>query len=129
MRRPGDIWTKKEAAALRKMATAGISRTEAARRLGRHASTVSKHILLMELEWKPPPREPRAVKPLLGPAPRPWSEKDDLRLTQLAAEGVPIGLAANRIGRAYNTVLKHAKRLGLKFERDRFAKLRHRGGR
>jgi hypothetical protein len=36
-------------------------------------------------------------------------------LKQQAADGVPIGLAANRIDRRYNTVLKHARRLGLKF--------------
>jgi hypothetical protein len=129
MRRPGDIWTKEEAAALLKMATMGVTRTEAARRLGRHASTVLKHIMLARIEWKPPARKPRPEKPLLGPTARPWSEKDDQLLTRLAAEGVPIGLAANRMDRAYNTVLKHAKRLGLKFERDRFARLRHRGGR
>jgi hypothetical protein len=38
---------------------------------------------------------------------------------------MPVGLAANQMDRAYNTALKHAKRLGLKFERDRHARLRH----
>ena len=96
--------------------------------LGRHASTVSEHIVLAGLTRKTPPKKPKAPKPT-PPGPRPWGEKDDLLLTRLAAEGVPIGLAANQIDRAYNTVWKHAKRLGLKFERDRLARLRHRSSR
>jgi len=47
-------------------------------------------------------------------------------LKQLAADGTPVGLAANEMDRAYNTVRNHAKGLGLKFERDRFARIRHR---
>ena len=126
MRKRGDKWTKAEAKALGVLSKIGITKSEAARRLGRHQSTISDRSRLARLTWKPPPKRPRRAEPApTGLWPRPWTEKDDLLLAQLAATEVPIGRAANRMDRAYNTVWKHAKRLGLKFERDREARLRH----
>ena len=126
MRKPGDMWTEADAKALRVLSRIGITKSEAARRLGRHQSTISNHSRLAGLTWKPPPKGPPRPKPApKGPRPRPWTENDDLLLAQLAAAGVPKGLAANRLDRAYNTVWIHAKRLGLIFERDREARLRH----
>jgi phosphoglycolate phosphatase-like HAD superfamily hydrolase len=124
MRKPGDRWTKAEAKALRKLSTIGITKSEAAHRLGRHYSTVSVHARMAGLSWKPPERPPQPKPAPKGPRPRPWTEKDDRLLAQLATEGVPIGQATNRMDRAYNTVLKHAKRLDLRFERDREASSR-----
>lgn len=121
------MWAEAEADALREMASLGISKSEAARRLGRHPSTVSIHSRRVRLEWTPPPKRPRRDKQLpVGPIPRPWTDVDDRLLTELAAAGVPIGLAANHIDRDYNTTRSHSKQLGLKFERDRKARLRHR---
>jgi hypothetical protein len=118
MRRQGDSWTSAESAALRKLAALGISRVEAARRLGRHASTISVRARRAGLKWTPPPAPPKSKKAMpAGPSARPWTDEDDRMLKQLAAGGVPIGVAANRIDRRYNTVLKHARRLGLKFAR------------
>jgi hypothetical protein len=125
MRRRGDVWTNAEARALRELSKLGITKVEAARRLGRHHSTIRVHARLEGLTWKPPPKRPlRPKRAPEGPKPRPWTERDDRLLAQLAAAGVPKGLAANRMDRAYNTVWKHAKRLELKFERDREARLR-----
>jgi len=47
-------------------------------------------------------------------------------LTQLAPDGMPVGLAANEMDRADNTLRSHAKRVGLRFERDRLSRIRHR---
>jgi len=58
--------------------------------------------------------------------PRPWTAEDDRRLTQLAPDGMPVGLAANEMDRAANTLRSHAKRVGLRFERDRLSRIRHR---
>jgi hypothetical protein len=69
----------------------------------------------------PAPDQPRPN----GTVARPWTSEDDQMLTQLASDGVPIGLAANQLDRAYNTVLKHARSLGLQFERDRYGRTRH----
>jgi hypothetical protein len=122
----GEVWTKADATALRRLSTIGITRVEAARRLGRHPSTISDRARLAGLRWKPPPKSAPRPKPTHKvPRPRPWTEKDDLLLAQLAATGVPVGLAANRIDRTYNTVLRHVKLLGLKFGRDREARSRH----
>lgn len=126
MRKRGDRWTKAETNSLRALSKIGITKSEAAGRLERHQSTISNHSRLAGLTWKPPPKGPPRPKPApKGPRPRPWTENDDLLLAQLAAAGVPKGQAANRLDRAYNTVWKHAKRLGLIFERDREAWLRH----
>lgn len=122
MRKQGDAWTEREAAALRKLSKIGITQTEAARRLGRHQSTISVRSRLAGLRWNPPSKRPPSKKPApRGPKPRPWTVTDDQLLAQLAASGVPIGLAANQIDRRYNTTLRHAKLLGLRFERDRGA--------
>ena len=84
MRKPGDIWTKAEAKALREMSRIGITKTEAARRLGRHPSTISVHARQAGLTWKPPrKRLPRPKPAPKGPRPRPWTEKDDVLLAQL----------------------------------------------
>jgi phosphoglycolate phosphatase-like HAD superfamily hydrolase len=126
MRKLADGWTRAEAAALLRLSKIGISKSEAARRLGRHQSTISVHARLAGLTWKPPPKRPPQAKPRpKGPRPRPWTDNDDRLLAQLAAAGVPIGQATNRMDRAYNTVLKQAKRLRLKFERDREGRTRH----
>jgi len=45
---------------------------------------------------------------------------------QLAPDGMPVGLAANEMDRADNTLRSHAKRVGLRFERDRLSRIRHR---
>lgn len=60
---------------------------------------------------------------------RQWTPIEDQWLAKLAAMGTPVGLAANEMDRSYNTVLRHAKLLGLKFQRDRQARLRHRSDR
>lgn len=126
MRRRGDGWTEAEARALRTLSRIGITRSEAALRLGRHPSTISVHARLAGLTWKPPPKRPPRPRPApKGLIPRPWTDREDLLLAKFAAAGVPIGQAANRMDRAYNTVLKHAKRLELRFERDRDARTRH----
>jgi hypothetical protein len=125
MRKSGDMWKKTDARSLRQLSRIGISKSEAARRLGRHPSTISVRSRLAGLTWKSPPKRPRPTKPApKGPRGRPWTEKDDRQLTQLATAGVPIGRTANQVDRAYNTVLKHAKLLGLQFQRDREAWLR-----
>jgi hypothetical protein len=125
VRKPGDEWTEAEARTLRRLSRIGVTKSEAGRRLGRHASTISHRSRQAGLTWKQPPKRPPRAKPApKGPRFKPWTEKDDLLLAQLAASGVPIGLAANQVDRRYNTVLRHAKLLRLKFTRDRKAKLR-----
>jgi transposase-like protein len=125
VRRRGDKWTDAEAALLRELAAAGVSRAEAARRLGRHPSTVSVRVRRDGLHWTPPARNPTPERLARAqPSWRPWTDEDDDLLKQLAAEGIPIGIAANQMDRAYNTALKHAKRLGLNFQRDRLSRQR-----
>jgi DNA-binding CsgD family transcriptional regulator len=126
MRKRGDAWTAAESEALRQLSTAGITKSEAARRLGRHAWTIYSHSRRAGLKWTPPPR-PRSENPAgISLSSRPWTTEEDRKLMQLASQGVPIGLAANQMDRAYNTVRKHAGRLGLAFDRDRQARARHR---
>jgi hypothetical protein len=50
--------------------------------------------------------------------------RDPGLLAQLSAAVVPIGLTANQVYRADNTVLRHSKVLGLELERDRKARSR-----
>lgn len=95
---------------------------------GGRATVSSLRVALRSLLQEPQDRpRPNRVRPRnVRPGPRLWTSKDDLLLTQLAADGVPIGLAANQLDRAYSTVVKHAHALGLQFERDRQARIRHR---
>jgi transposase len=116
MRRPGDIWTEKEEARLRKMATMGITRTEAARRLGRHASTVSEHIRLAGLEWKSPRARRRPSKRAAGKKMvRYWTQEEHLKLEELAATGMGIGRAAMEIDRDLAATWRKARSWGIKF--------------
>ncbi len=72
MRKRGDVWTEAAAEALREMASLGISKSEAARRLGRHPARISVRSRRAELRWTPAPKQPRKAKPPpLGPIPRP----------------------------------------------------------
>jgi hypothetical protein len=118
--------TAEEREKLRELAAAGISRVEAARVLGRSHSMVVKRVQEMGLDWRPPPKPPAKPKPPRGPAPRLWTADDDRQLTELAAAGVPIGQAAHRIDRQYNTVVRHSKALGLSWQHDTQARARAR---
>jgi hypothetical protein len=122
------MWTEAEAEALREMASLGISKSEAARRpLGRHSATISVRSRRADVRWTPPPKQSRKAKPPpLGPIPRPWTEEDDRLLSELAASGVPVGLAAKEIDCDRNTTLRHSKLLGLIWQRDTRARARAR---
>jgi transposase len=80
MRKRGDVWT--EAKALREMSTLGISKSEAARRLGRHSSTISVRSRRADLRWTSQPKQIRKAKPPpLGPIARPWTKFERDRQT------------------------------------------------
>lgn len=116
-------WTTAESDRLIELASTGITRIEAAALMGRGAGILRAHARALGLDWvdpAPPVREPKGLPP------RPWTAEEDRRLSELATQGVPIGLAANHMDRAYNTVVLHARRLRLSFERDRLARTRHR---
>jgi len=66
---------------LRELARAGISMSEAARRLHRHHATVIRHASELGLEWRRPQPAPKAAKPSKGPVGRRWTEAEDARLS------------------------------------------------
>lgn len=105
-----------EAAKLREMATAGISRVDAARILGRSHSMVVKRVQQMGLEWTPPPRAPRVEKPPWS-NPHAWTEADDRWLLALFEAGWSQGMAANEMDRPHNGVIRHSKALGIQWPR------------
>jgi hypothetical protein len=125
-RTPRRAWAKADSDRLIKLAGRGITRRKAAELMRRDVGTVRSHAEALGLSWAEPPRlAPKPSEPR-GPIPRPWTTDDDRALTELAHDGLPVGLAANEMDRAYNTVRTHARRLGLTFERDRYARVRHR---
>jgi len=119
-------WTDGDSERLLELASAGIMRIEAAELMGRGVGTLRANARALGIDWlNPPPPPPKLLEPK-GPPPRLWTADDDKRLARFAAEGMPIGLTANQMDRSYNTVRRHAQQLGLKFDRDRFARIRHR---
>lgn len=100
---------------LRELATAGISMVEGGRRLHRDPSTVVRHSHLLGLNWRRPPAVTKAQPTRREPSPNAWTEPDDRWLLALAAAGWTVGLAANEMDRAYNTVLRHSKKPGIRW--------------
>jgi hypothetical protein len=79
MRQRGDEWTEAEAAALGELSRIGITKSEAARRLGRHQSTISVRARRAGLRWKPPPKRLPSEKPApVGPSSRSWTSEDEV---------------------------------------------------
>jgi transposase len=99
---------------LQLFAGAGISRVEAARRLGRSPSTVIRRVSQMGLEWTPPPRHQGAEK-LPWVNPNAWTEADDRWLIALAEAGWTQGMAANEMDRPHRTIWRHSKMLGIRW--------------
>jgi hypothetical protein len=97
---------------LHELADAGISMVEAARRLRRHPTTVSRRVRDVGLEWTGPPRRP-PKPPWVNP--HAWTEADDRWLLALAEAGWTQGLAANEMDRPINTLLRHSKLLGVRW--------------
>jgi transcriptional regulator with GAF, ATPase, and Fis domain len=99
---------------LRELASAGMSRVDAARLLGRSHSMVVRRVHEMGLEWTPPPRRPRLEKePWVNP--HTWTDADDRWLIALAEAGWTQGMAANEMDRPGQTVWRHSKMLGIRW--------------
>lgn len=108
--------TMAEREQLRGLSTAGITRVEAARRLGRSPSMVIRRVKEMDLEWTPPPRRSRLEKePWANP--HAWTDADDRWPLALAEAGWTQGMAANEMDRPHNTVIRHSKQLGIQWPR------------
>ncbi len=104
---------------LRKLATAGISMVEAARRLQRSHSTIVRQVSKLTLDWRRPALAPKAPRPPKGPAGRRWTEADDARFTRLVTAGASIDGAARDLDRQASLVWVKAERLGLRWSRSR----------
>lgn len=96
------------------LATAGISRVEAARILGRSHSAIVRRVQHMGLEWTPPPARQRVQTPPWV-NPNAWTDADDRWLIALAEAGWSQGLAANEMDRPTGTVIRHSKKLGIRW--------------
>ena len=79
-------WSAAEVERLRRLAGEGITRRDAARRLGRDASTVYRRVAQLGLEWLDPPPRPGA-KPLKAEAIGYWTGEDDRLVKALAKAG------------------------------------------
>jgi transcriptional regulator with GAF, ATPase, and Fis domain len=97
------------------LAKAGISRVEAARILGRSHSTVVRNVQKLGLDWRRPAAVPTASPAEREPSPYAWTEADDRWLLALAEAGWTQGLAANEMDRPTGTVIRHSKRLGIRW--------------
>lgn len=107
-----------EVRALRELAAAGITRVEAARRLGRSHSTVVRQVQQMRLEWIAPPRTtPRRRMPP-SPSAYAWTVADDEWLLALHAAGWTQGMASNEMNRPHGTVWRKSKKLGIEWPRS-----------
>lgn len=104
---------------LRDLAIAGISMVEAAGRLQRSHSTIVRHVSKLNLNWRRPPAPPKPAKPPKGPARRPWTDAEDVRLRQLVTAGASIDRAAKELDRHSSHVWRRAVRLGLRWSRSK----------
>lgn len=103
-----------ETETLRELATVGITMAEASRRLQRSSDTVRRHASKLGLTWH---RPSRAVAAPAERAPNPfaWTDADDRWLLALAAAGWTQGLAANEMDRPHTTVIRHSKKLRIRW--------------
>jgi len=89
-RRPRRAWTTGDCDELMKLAAVGMTRVAAAELMRRDVGTLRSHAAALGLSWVEPPRSrsprnPRVPCRVRGPA------EDDVKLTQLAADGRPVG--------------------------------------
>jgi len=108
-----------EKSRLRKLATAGITRVEAARRLERSHSTIVRRVQELGLEWRRPALRPKPPKLPKGSPGRLFTPEEDQRLADLVAAGATIDQASKELDRQGSLVWRRAKRLGLRWARSK----------
>lgn len=90
------VWTATDDAVLMRLAHKGITKSDAARRLGCDHSTVSRRVIRLGIGWREPlPKVPS--KP--GSSRRSWTTADDEMLRRLSEAGWSHGMAALELDR------------------------------
>jgi hypothetical protein len=108
-------WTSTEAVQLARLARVGITKVEAARRLGRHRRRFTA---------RPESRAYLHATAEAQPAPRLWTAPEDELLRELSVQGGPLYHAANQLDRDYFTTWRARTPARLTWRRDTQARPR-----